>query len=164
MTKRQLIDHIIDTNPSAEPGFLSQFEQGDLLDYLRKLNCMTAPRLSGGTGHWRQPNAQPAVNAEVMVMASPCPAPHQGREYETLHLSRSLVDMVDPFQEPVPEPDQTVEADQVEIGVYEPVAARDYPDDLDLNANVDVPVPEVEPAQEMVLVGGPNDEQESWLF
>ena len=164
MTKRQLIDHIIDTNPSAEPSFLSQFEQGDLLDYLRKLNCMAAPRLSGGMAAWREADAQPAVNAEVMVMASPCPAAQEGREHETLHLSRSLVDMVDPFQEPVADPGQTVEADQPEIGVYEPVAAQDYSDDLDLNANMDVPVPEVEPAKEMVLIGGPNDEQESWLF
>ena len=161
MTKRQIIDNIIDTNPTAEPGFLAQFEQVDLLDYLRKLDRLSAPRLAGAS-HWRpQAIATPVVNAEVLVAASACPAATDGQEYQTLHHSRSLTDMVDPFQEPVADPETLVEVEEVELGVYEPVTALEYDDDLDLNVH-EVVAPE--PAADMVLVGGPNDDQESWLF
>ncbi|HEY8665581.1 MAG TPA: hypothetical protein VIL86_02900 [Tepidisphaeraceae bacterium] len=37
MTKRQLIDDIRRFNPTAEPQFLLQFEEGDLKQYLQHL-------------------------------------------------------------------------------------------------------------------------------
>ncbi len=40
MTKRQLIDEIIHINQSAEPGFLSEFDDVELAEYLRHLLCI----------------------------------------------------------------------------------------------------------------------------
>ncbi len=37
MTKRQMIDEIMDLNPTAEPEFLAQFDGPDLREYLGKL-------------------------------------------------------------------------------------------------------------------------------
>ena len=37
MTKRQVIDEIVLLNRSALPGFLAQFEDGDLNEYLQRL-------------------------------------------------------------------------------------------------------------------------------
>ncbi len=47
MTKRQLIDTIVSMNHTAEPGFLAQFADTQLDDYLRHLQTAQAPRLSG---------------------------------------------------------------------------------------------------------------------
>lgn len=47
MTKRQLIDTIVSMNHTAEPGFLAQFADRQLDDYLRHLRTAKAPRLSG---------------------------------------------------------------------------------------------------------------------
>jgi len=49
MTKRQLIDEIVSINHSAEPGFLAKFSDGDLDEYLRHLQRLRTPRLSGDT-------------------------------------------------------------------------------------------------------------------
>jgi hypothetical protein len=37
MTKRQMIDKIMELNPTAEPEFLAQFDDPDLREYLGKL-------------------------------------------------------------------------------------------------------------------------------
>jgi len=47
MTKRQLIDEIITANQTAEPGFLAQFDDSDLREYLRHLRWAKQPRLIG---------------------------------------------------------------------------------------------------------------------
>lgn len=47
MTKRELIDEILDINLSARPQFLAQFEDDDLQAYLTHLRVLSAPRLSG---------------------------------------------------------------------------------------------------------------------
>ncbi len=38
MSKRDMIDRIRRLNPSARPEFLAEFEENDLLDYLRQLS------------------------------------------------------------------------------------------------------------------------------
>lgn len=43
MTKRQLIDEILEFNRSAEPGFLARFDDPDLAEYLRHLRCTQEP-------------------------------------------------------------------------------------------------------------------------
>ncbi len=47
MTKRQLIDEIVELNPTAQPEFLAKFEDGDLVEYLDHLGVLRQPRLSG---------------------------------------------------------------------------------------------------------------------
>lgn len=47
MTKRQLIDEIVSINHTAEAGFLAQFEDIELDDYLRHLHLTQTPRMSG---------------------------------------------------------------------------------------------------------------------
>jgi hypothetical protein len=37
MSKRQIIDAIRELNPTAEPTFLAQFDDGDLAQYLQHL-------------------------------------------------------------------------------------------------------------------------------
>jgi len=50
MTKRDVIDRIMDANPSADPAFLAAFDCEDLLAYLRKLDTLAAPRLGQRAG------------------------------------------------------------------------------------------------------------------
>ncbi len=45
MTKRQLIDEIVCINHTAQPGFLAQFDDGDLNAYLQHLRVMQVPRI-----------------------------------------------------------------------------------------------------------------------
>jgi len=52
MTKRQVINSIIEENPTAAPEFLAQFDQQDLLDYLQHLRWLGVPRLSGSTQNY----------------------------------------------------------------------------------------------------------------
>jgi hypothetical protein len=47
MTKRQLIDQIIQVNSTADPGFLARFDPGELDAYLRHLRQARLPRLAG---------------------------------------------------------------------------------------------------------------------
>ena len=50
MTKRQLIDEIVSINRTAEPGFLAQFDDADLDEYLRHLELTRTRRA------WSDPN------------------------------------------------------------------------------------------------------------
>ena len=47
MTKRQLIDEILDKNHSARPSFLAQFGDDDLQEYLDHLSEVQQPRFRG---------------------------------------------------------------------------------------------------------------------
>lgn len=38
MSKRDMIDRIRRLNPTAQPEFLAEFQENDLLDYLRQLS------------------------------------------------------------------------------------------------------------------------------
>ena len=52
MTKRELIDEIVMLNQTAEPGFLSRFDDEDLSEYLRHLKIARQPRLTSRTGRY----------------------------------------------------------------------------------------------------------------
>jgi hypothetical protein len=47
MTKRQLIDEIMDINRSADPAFLARFSDDELTAYLDHLHSTERPRLQG---------------------------------------------------------------------------------------------------------------------
>lgn len=49
MTKRQLIDEIREFNPTAQPGFLSQFQEDALRQYLEHLREARAKRVQVNT-------------------------------------------------------------------------------------------------------------------
>jgi len=52
MTKRQLIDEIMEINKSAEPEFLARFSDEQLSEYLEHLHVLRTPRLSGDPGRY----------------------------------------------------------------------------------------------------------------
>ena len=47
MNKRELINEILDANPSADPGFLANFPQAQLEQYLHRLHDRLVPTLIG---------------------------------------------------------------------------------------------------------------------
>jgi len=64
MTKRQLIDEILVVNPSAEPAFLADFQDGELEEYLQRLLLLGAPRITGDVHKYdRYFENRPAANA-----------------------------------------------------------------------------------------------------
>ena len=48
MTKREMIDEIMKINLSAEPGFLADFNENDLEEYLDHLHILEMPRMAFG--------------------------------------------------------------------------------------------------------------------
>jgi len=66
MTKRQLIDEILEINRGAEPGFLAQFDDGDLEAYLRHLRTAQEPRICQQAGTYSR-----SVRRASMRPASP---------------------------------------------------------------------------------------------
>lgn len=125
MTKRQVIDNILEVNASADPGFLSQFERDDLTDYLRKLNTLAAPRLTGGAkiaARACEPTAtlndfladvEPAF--PVSADAVPCPATRPGWRNEQYETEQPELDI--PAGSP-PDEIPTAEPEPVPVGVY----------------------------------------------
>ncbi len=49
MTKRDIIDEILDANPTSDAGFLAQFDEADLMDYLHRLHDRLVPTLIGSS-------------------------------------------------------------------------------------------------------------------
>lgn len=47
MTKRQLIDRVMEANETAKPEFLAKFGEVELNEYLNHLQVLQTPRLSG---------------------------------------------------------------------------------------------------------------------
>jgi hypothetical protein len=54
MTKRELIDQILHENGTAEPGFLAQFSDGQLHEYLTHLKWLKQPRLQGDASRFER--------------------------------------------------------------------------------------------------------------
>jgi len=159
MTKRQIIDEIIDSNPSAEPGFLAQFEQNDLLAYLRKLHILAAPRLISNVleSDLKIPELAALAISEPTtvdvpaepVAPAPCPA---------TQASQAQVDLY-----PLGEESVAVQEEEFEYGLYELVIEEEAPvvEPVAVAASDDV-----DEEKELVLTDGSTDsfEQESWLF
>lgn len=97
MTKRQLIDEILERNTTADPGFLSRFNDEELDDYLNNLRRLQTPRLTGNAERYEKyfvfntPAHPRRESAEVF--ACPCLPEeedevddsfwHLGREFES---------------------------------------------------------------------------------
>jgi hypothetical protein len=47
MTKRDIINDILDANPSSDPGFLAEFSDADLMGYLHRLHDRLVPTMIG---------------------------------------------------------------------------------------------------------------------
>jgi hypothetical protein len=77
MTKRELIDEIIEANPTADAGFLAQFSTEDLHGYLHRLDARLVPHLMGNAErfdhyfHW----TEGAISESLSVQAPPTEAP-----------------------------------------------------------------------------------------
>jgi hypothetical protein len=54
MTKRELVDHILEFNASAQPEFLARFDETDLQEYLAHLHRLRTPRLAGDRDRYRR--------------------------------------------------------------------------------------------------------------
>ena len=54
MTKRELIDRIVEINRSASPGFLARFDDNQLDEYLAHLKVLETPRLSGNAARYEK--------------------------------------------------------------------------------------------------------------
>ncbi len=52
MTKRELIDEILDRNHTAQPEFLAQFRESELGKYLKNLDLARQPRLTGDASRY----------------------------------------------------------------------------------------------------------------
>ncbi|MCY2929769.1 MAG: hypothetical protein NTV86_09810 [Planctomycetota bacterium] len=52
MTKRQIIDEIIEINSTAQAGFLASFGEDDLMTYLARLQLLAQPRLTGDVSRY----------------------------------------------------------------------------------------------------------------
>lgn len=63
LTREQLIDRIIEINPSATTTFLSAFEHSSLARYLDHLAAAEAPR--GRDARWVRPGDTPAILART---------------------------------------------------------------------------------------------------
>jgi hypothetical protein len=48
MSKRDMIDRIRRLNPTAQPEFLAEFQENDLLDYLRQLSDLEHENIRHG--------------------------------------------------------------------------------------------------------------------
>ena len=67
MTKRELIDEITHLNPTAPPGFLAEFGDADLGEYLRHLKWVVPP---SGPPYAVEP-PRPPVAAPLFGSAQP---------------------------------------------------------------------------------------------
>ncbi len=187
MTKRQIIDDIIESNPTAAPAFLAQFDHVDLLDYLRHLQVLKAPRLTANTGRYERhfPPPVPQDADELSVHSSlpraavrECPAaaasPTSVSVAAQEATSPAWADLDLDFDENSPSDPR---ADTIE---FEPIVIAEPADDEPASA------PQHEPAEQTVIAAdndgdqityesdnivaihserdGFDDGQESWLF
>ena len=60
LTREQVVDRIMKRNITASPGFLDQFRDRDLQDYLRRLDIASEPR--GRRASWARCGESPAIS------------------------------------------------------------------------------------------------------
>jgi len=184
MTKRQIIDDIIVSNPTAPPEFLAQFNQNDLLQYLRHLEVVKTPSLTGDASRYGQyfptPPAAPAY--ELSVLSTPrragsfrCPAalvnPVDADLFDMDSADADLPDIVpdlDEFGPGDPRAD-TIEFEPIVVAAPAPASPAEQPAEVqpaEHAATADDDRGTYEP--ELAAVNAPqhafDDEQESWLF
>jgi hypothetical protein len=65
LSRTQVVDEIIEINPSATASFLAQFDDELLRKYLDHLHYTQGPR---GSGSWDRPNDAPAIMVRRRVV------------------------------------------------------------------------------------------------
>lgn len=187
MTKRQIIDEIIVSNPSAAAEFLAQFDQDDLLQYLRHLEAVRAPRLTGDASRYLHYFPTPQVDhvddLSVLVpaqhaAAAACPAavisPVDADLIDQDQFDADLLDLVGELAGATPADPR---AETIE---FEPIMVGDSAEPDSAESPAPQPAPAVqaaEPAPQITYEGegdmvsvraqqeeGFDDQQESWLF
>ncbi len=111
MTKRQMIDAILQLNTSADVGFLAGFRDEDLNDYLRHLRLARTPRLQGDPHRYDRYFTTTQTDRTVAELP-PCPT-----DEELDKLLDETMDFEDEGDENAP-PNPDSEDD------YEPVTGR----------------------------------------
>lgn len=66
LTPAQLVERIIDLNPTAEPAFLARFQPKALADYLDHLALTREPR--GKSSTWVRRRGEPAICARAAAI------------------------------------------------------------------------------------------------
>lgn len=70
MTKRQMIDEIMELNRTAQPEFLAAFDDEELNEYLSHLHWLKSPvQMTGDTSQYDKyfPQQQPPVQQQPLV-------------------------------------------------------------------------------------------------
>ena len=98
MTKRQLIDQIVARNHSAHPGFLAQFEDYDLKDYLDHL-CSVQQSCLIGNPHRYDKYFQTSSNVATMPVRTDQVQQDWTQPYEDIENDHD--DEVESFCDPV---------------------------------------------------------------
>lgn len=73
MTKRQMIDEIMELNRSAQPEFLAAFDDDDLGEYLEHLHWLASPvQMTGNTSQYDKyfPQQQEQPQAVVTLWST----------------------------------------------------------------------------------------------
>jgi hypothetical protein len=134
MTKRQLVDEIIQRNATASAAFLAGFSEKDLAEYLEHLNWLS------------QPAPSPALSGSMPAPAAAAPA-------------QAVVE-TDP--EPARPSLQIVVAEPAEE--EEPAQVAAYNDPEDANLAVVAVASESESEEPLPFAQDSERTEESWLF
>jgi hypothetical protein len=91
MTKRNLINHIMELNPTATPDFLARFNEQDLGEYLQHLQSVSGPAPASITrDHIFGPELESETQTAVAVLETP--AELQAEEPASLPPARNATD------------------------------------------------------------------------
>jgi len=160
MTKRQMIDKIVSMNQTAEPGFLSRFEEQELNEYLNHLQTARTPRLMGEPGRFDQY----FENCPAIAFVPPVELAFGSPEEDDVQPLQA------PAEEPaLPEADEPTETNQTEADI-EPV---EFDMETYADETPDYDAEEAEPAEPELVAAAVSDEPsfaetdveaETWLF
>jgi len=161
MTKRQLIDRVMELNETATPEFLAKFGGTELSDYFNHLLVLQTPRLSGDPSRYdRYFDNCPSISVPFKQM----PAEHLVVDYPEMDFSEPVCQ-----QEPVAE-----EVHEAVEAVEEEAFAESVEDQFTEEFTEEIEEIEKKPAEPVAVgVGAADDassfaesteETESWLF
>ncbi len=190
MTKRQLIDEIVEMNRSAHPDFLARFEDADLQEYLDHLWRTRRPRLQGDPTRYdkyfppdeAKSPADEAIEAPAVQAVETLPAEIdedddaidilEGSQESSADEMEFVYDSVTPQAEQVEAESRSYHIDEIDED-EEPRCEAVDEDEQDEEVDEDTEQDEAhDQAPEPVLVANDQDDKpfaaeedtESWLF